>query len=610
MKANISPKRVVALIMLFGICGLGLEGCDRRPGDVAGARDEAPLPSEPLTKQVASVGRYGGRFVLGETNPPKTFNAMMANETSSTDITGQLFVGLAEFDKITQKEGPNLATSWEVAPDGLTWTFHLRRGAAFSDGHPMTADDVLFSFAVVYDPTLHPAGQDLLKMDGKSFDISAPDPQTVVIKTPAPNAMLVALASSVPIVPKHILEPAFKSGAFASAYNVSTPPDKLVTSGPWRLQQYVPGEKTVLGPNPHWFGVDQQRHRLPYLNELVYLVVPDQDAADLKFRSGELDGLENVKPENYRWYEEHQQEGNFTLLDLGPRLSSNFFWFNLNPVRKPTPGKKVGEPWVGPVKYAWFNNPVFRRAVSMAVDRDAMIPSIFYGYAMKNWSTATPGNKLWHNPDIIRYDHNIDEARRLLASLGWKDTNSDGVLEDTRGNPISFSLKTNSDNLLRIGMTNFIKDDLAKVGIKVTLAPVNFNTLVTNIRDDFQYDAVLLGLQSGVPPDPGMGQNVWRSSGRTHQWNTSQPKPETPQEARIDKLMDALVSTPDFAKRKEAWNEIQNIVNEQCWMVWLPTQVIKVPVRSRFGNLQPTSIPHVLLRDIEQVYVKSGANPS
>ena len=90
-----------------------------------------------------------------------------------------------------------------------------------------------------------------------------------------------------------------------------------MTSGAWRLVQYVPGEKTVLGRNPYYFGFDQNKQRLPYLDELVFLIVPDQDAADLKFRSGELDGLDNVKPENYRWYEENQKKGNFTLYDLG-----------------------------------------------------------------------------------------------------------------------------------------------------------------------------------------------------------------------------------------------------------------------------------------------------
>ena len=161
----------------------------------------------------------------------------------------------------------------------------------------------------------------------------------------------------------------------------------------------------------------------------------------------------------------------------------------------------------------------------MAVDRDAMIPSIFFGYGQKNWSQAGIGNKVWYTPNIVKYDYNPTKSRKLLASLGFKDSNGDGVLEDTRGIAISFTMKTNSDNKLRVGMANFIKDDLAKVGIRMTLAPVDFNTLITNLRNDFQYDAILLGLQSGVPPDPGNGQNVYRSSGLTHHFFPSQIRP-------------------------------------------------------------------------------------
>jgi len=166
-------------------------------------------------------------------------------------------------------------------------------------------------------------------------------------------------------------------------------------------------------------------------------------------------------------------------------------------------------------------------------------------------------------------------------------------------------MKTNSDNKLRVSMGNFIKDDLAKVGIKMTLVPVDFNTLITNLREDFQYESILLGLQGSAPPDPAQGQAVWRSSGRTHFWNMNQPRAETPQEARIDQLMDVLISTPEMPARKAAWAEIQNLVNGQCWIEWLPTLVAKLPVRNRFGNLQPSVIPHRLLWNIERVYVKS-----
>ena len=582
-------------------------GCGKNGKTASGYRDTIPLPADTMITRMASVGSYGGRFVIGETTGPKTFNAMIANETSSTDVTNRMFAALTNFDNITQQDTPAIAKSWEISPDGMTGTFHLRHGARFSDGHPISADDILFSFSVALDSIVHPSVQDLLIQNGKKWQISAPDSYTIVIHTPQPSALLVSIAGSVPVMPKHVLEAPFKSGSFQAMYSVSTAPDSIVTSGPWRVKEQVAGEKTVLSRNPYWFGVDAAGHRLPYLDELVYLIVPDQDALDLKFRSGELDGLDNPKPENYRFYADNQQKMNFTLHDLGPRMSTNFFWFNLNKVRKQVPGKKVGQIYVAPEKYAWFNNPTFRKAVSMAIDRQSMIPSIFFGDAVKNWSQMTAGNKVWFDSTLVHYDYDPDQAKQLLASLGWKDKNGDGFLEDAQGHTIGFSLKTNSDNKIRVGMGNFIKDDLAKVGIKVTLVPLDFNTLITTLRETFDYDAMLLGLESATPPDPGMGGNVWRSSGRTHYWNETQPKPETPQEARIDHLMDVISSSNDMATRKAAWHEIANTVNEQCWIEWLPTIVLKLPVSNRFGNVEPSVIPHRLIWNIDRVYVKHPA---
>jgi peptide/nickel transport system substrate-binding protein len=591
------------LILLLAALTVGT-GCRRRAADVAEYNDHHPLPEEPFVIDAPSVGKHGGRFVLGSIQNPRTFNATMANEQSSGDITERTFATLTEYDNAQQKVIPWLAKSWEVAPDGLTWTYHLRKGAKFSDGHPITSEDVLFSFQLIYDETLHPSAQDLLIMGGKKFEVTAPDPHTVVIKTPSPNAALVECVANVRIMPKHVLEEAYKKGDYASAYNVGTPPDKIVTSGPWRISQYVPGEKTVLARNPYFFGVDKNNQRLPYLDEIVFLIVPDFDAADLKFRAGELHGLDDVKPENYNWYKDNQQNNNFTFYDLGADLNTNHFWFNLNEVQKPTPGKKIGEPFADPKKYAWFNNQDFRRAISLAIDREAMIPSVFYGEAVKNWAIATPGNKVWHSPDLLKLDYNPDEAKKLLAGLGWKDRNGDGIIEDTRGNAVTFSLKTNSSNTTRIAMMNFIKADLAKVGINVITTPVDFNTLITNLRDDFQYDAMLLGLQSSAPPDPSMMQNVWRSTGATHSWFLKQVKPDTPQEARIDQLMDVIVGTHDLAARQRAYKEIETIANDMAWMTWLPVRIQKIPVSNRFGNLRPSILRHRILWNSYNLFVK------
>ena len=162
MTRHVMPLAALLMSVVAGA------GCGRRmaPAD-AGYHDSHPLPAEPMVFQLKTIGRYGGRFVFGETSNPKTFNEMMANEQSSSDITLRLYCALTDFDNKTQEITPGLAKTWEVSPDGTTWTFHLRKGAAFSDGHPITSDDVLFNFQVAYDEVIHPSVQELLKLDGK-----------------------------------------------------------------------------------------------------------------------------------------------------------------------------------------------------------------------------------------------------------------------------------------------------------------------------------------------------------------------------------------------------------------------------------------------------------
>jgi len=465
----------------------------------------------------------------------------------------------------------------------------------------------LFNFEVAYDTTLHPSIQDLLIIGGKKMDVSAPDSFTVVTKIAKPYVLMEGAIGSLYIMPKHILEAAYRRGDFASTYATSARPESIVTSGAWTVKQYVPGEKTVLTRNPYWFGVDAAGHRLPYLDELVFLLVPDQNTAALRFQSGGVDALDDIKPEDYQRYASGQQKGDYTLYDLGPSLNTNFMWFNLNKVRTKTPGKTLGATYVDPVKYSWFSNPDFRRAVSMAIDRDAIIRSVYFGEAVKNWSTITPGNKVWYTPDVKTWDYDPEQAKALLAKAGFKDTNGDSVLEDPHGHPVSFTLKTNTSNALRIGMTVLIKDDLARIGIRCNPAPVEFNTLITNLRQDFDYEAMLLGLQSGVPPDPVMGQNVWRSSGLTHYWNIKQPKPETAAEAEADRLFEENISTLDMKKRLDSWRGVQNAINQDCFVIWLPTLKWKVPIRNHFGNLQPSVIPHHFIWNIDRVFYRPRA---
>lgn len=261
---------------------------------------------------------------------------------------------------------------------------------------------------------------------------------------------------------------------------------------------------------------------------------------------------------------------------------------------------------VGAVKFGWFNSPVFRRAMSMAIDRDALIRGPFRGYAVKNWQLLTRGNRAWHDSTIAGADYDPAGARKLLAGLGWRDRNGDGVIEDAQGNPVQFSMMTNGDNTVRKDMLTLIVDDLSKIGVKVTPAPLEMSTLTGHIRSDLQYDACLLGLGSATPPDPGMYPNVIKSSGLTHYWRIRQPKPSTPEEAQMDALFERNVYTTDMKVRRRAYHDIAEVMSRQTWFVWLPTQRMKLPIRSRFGNVRPTPVPPRILWNIDRVFVKHG----
>jgi len=587
-----NPTRFcTAAIVALAVLGAG---CTPVGSGRSAWHDPYPLPADTLTVPTAEMGTHGGRFVIAQTAPPKTFNPLMATESSSRDITNLLFVGLAELDNATQRIYPLLARSWESSEDGLTWTWRLRRGACFSDGHPITSADVLFSFEVLYDRELHPSLQDIIAVQGKPFEVSAPDSYTVVTRSAAPHALTAAIVGALRILPRHILEPAYRRGEFASAYGVATAPESLVTSGAFQLVQYAGGEKVVLGRNPYWFGVDARGQRLPYLDELVFVIVTDQDAAVAKFEGGEIDAVDNVKPADYKLYTDGAARGGYTLYDLGPSLTTTFMWFNLN--RGHVPAKH----------YRWFANRAFRRAVSQAIDREAMIRGPYFGEAVKNWSHLTASSRDWNPVDVERHDYDPKEAVRLLDSLGYRDRDGDGMREDDRGEPIRFTLKTNSDNNVRVALATLIQDDLARVGIRCTPAPIQLNTLTTNVREDFDYDAMLLGLGSGVPADPAMTGNFLLSSGASHYWNVRQPEPTTAAEREIDRLYRENVGEFDPALRQQTWRRMANVLNGEDFVIWLPVQKIKIPIRNGFGNIHPTVLPHRILWNIDRVFVKNG----
>ena len=592
----IGMAAVVALVVL------AVTGCGKK-AENAPAQPAAnyPLPDPPLVAD-CQPGIPGGRLVVALYGDPKTFNPITGNEQSSEEIYRHLFAALLGFDWSSQQVSPGLAESWTNSPDGKTWIFKLRKNLRWSDGEPLTADDVLFTWNdIIYNTNIDNVMRDLLMVDGKKFSVTKIDDLTIQIATPEVYApFLENVGALVTIMPKHVLAKAVADKTFVSAYGVNWDPKNIVGTGPFRIKEYKPAQYILLERNPYFCEVDKKGQRLPYFDNIIYTVVPDFNAMSLRFLSGESDVDDYIFPYEYDHFKAESAKGKFTLLEPGIGTETGFFWFNQNTNVNP----KTGKPDVDPVKLKWFRNVKFRQACSYAIDREAIIKSVYSDRAIPNYGFITPGNKKWSDPNIQQYPYDLEKARALLKEIGLEDRNGDGYLEDADGNRVEFVLNTNVGNGAREKTAVLIKSDLEKLGIKVIFQPIEFNTLITKIDVTYDYECALISL-GGAGTDPSSSMNVIRSEGFTHQWFPRQKTPSTDWEARLDYLMNAQNKTLDFNERKKDFDEVQEILARQVPMIFTVTPYFYAAARSDIGNLRPTPLStYRATWNVEELYFK------
>ena len=577
---------------------VGLTSCGKKSNESSGPSSEGPLPEPPLVAN-CEAGKRGGRLVIATFGEPKTFNPLTANESSSTDVIRYLFAGFMNFDMAKQETTPWMAESWKVEPDQKTWTFKLRKNLRWSDGQPLTADDVIFTWEIVYDPKIKPVVADAVTIGGKKFEVTKVDDLTVRFVTPATYApFLEAAGAGILILPKHKLAAAVKEGRFESAYGINSKPEDIVGSGPYRLKHYKPGESVLLERNPYFFEVDSKGQRLPYLDNIMWTTVPDYNAMSLRTLRGESDLQDVLRQDEAQRFEEEQQKGKVKLFDLGLRMEPMLLWFNQNTNVNP----KTGQPYVSPAKQKLFRNQKFRQAVSHAIDRESIVKSAYAGRGAPAYGMYTAANKRWYNPNIATYPFDVAKAKALLSEIGVRDRNGDGLLEDESGNKIEMTLNTNSGHPVRAKMAVFIQDDLKRLGFDLTFQPLDFNVLVDKISNSFDYDSVMFFF-SGDSTDPANGLNVLKSDGFTHFWFPRQTVPSTEWEARIDQLMMANVTTLDYAERKKTFDEVQAILADQLPFIAITSSRGYAAARADLRNLRPTVAgSNGLSWNIEELY--------
>jgi peptide/nickel transport system substrate-binding protein len=578
-------------------CVSWLAGCGRS----AGPRPDAahPLPPSPLIAK-GEPGQPSGRFVIGASASPRTFNPLFAFDTASDGIVRLLFAPLVMLDSATQQPGPGLAESWSVAQDQKTWTFKLRQGVHWSDGHPFTVEDVLFTWNdIMYNPEFNLATYDLFRIGGQNFAVTKVDDSTVQVVTPAPFAPFVEFFGTVPILPKHVLQTAVAAKVFLAAYGITSKPGRIVGCGPYRLKEFHPAKATLLERNPEYWVADRQGRRLPWFDEVMFTVGSSPAGEPGLLLDGRSDVCDKVRAQQYAQFKQASAGGRLQLLDLGSGAERDFLWFNQN-----TGTNAQGKPIVNPARLKWFRNKKFRQAVSCAIDRERLVREAFGGRAQPAYGFIGAENPKWNNPDIPRYAFDPVRARSLLAEIGIQDRTGDGLMKDADGTPIEILFTSNSGNPLREQASARIVADLKQLGIRLTYVPLDYRALVERINVSFDYECALMGLGGGGS-DPASQINVLRSSEELHQWFPLQKTPSTEWEARIDSLMDAQMRTLDIAQRKKCFDEVQVILAEELPMIYTVAPFAAAAIRADVGNVRPAVLnTYCLTWNLEELYFK------
>ena len=541
------------------------------------------------------IGHPGGRLVVSLRSEPKTLNPATSIDVSSREIIAQLNADLIHINRASQRTEPGLAISWKVSSDGLRYRLRLRRGLRFSDGHPVDADDIIFSFKAYLDPAVHSPQRDSLLIANQPIAVKKIDAYTVLFELARPYAAAERLFDSVAILPRHLLADAYGAGKLSETWNLNISPQLIAGLGPFRLKQYQAGQEITLERNPYYWKVDRAGNHLPYLNEITFVFANTADAETIRFQAGETDIINRLTTEDYLALK-RQQSASFHLQNVGASLEFNFLFFNLNRTA-PVPVAR---------KQSWFREVRFRQAISRAIDREGMVQVVYRGLGTPLWTPVTPANYLWANTVIPHPARSVETARQLLKSAGFS-WNGDGALVDSSGTPVAFTVITSASNAQRVKMATLIQADLKDLGIEVQVVTLEFHSVIDRIFKSHDYEAAVLGLGAG-DVDPDAELNVWMSTGNDHVWDLGESSPSTTWEAEVDQLMQQQVAMIKPVKRKASYDRVQAILAEEVPIICLASPDLLVGAKDEVKNFRPAVLdPHTLWNSAE-IFLDQGSS--
>ena len=524
--------------------------------------------SKPYTDQQYVAGKVDGVWNDTVLDDPKTFNAFIAErDSTSSALVGKMQDYLFDYDNYTREWKPRCA-SFKIETDEANGTLSvhctLRDDMYWSYYNsdkkiPVTADDVVWWYNEVWgDPQFKSMGYsgefvtmadgsekhiDCVKTGDKTFDFNFPR----IVADPV-------LAVNATLTPSFVYKAAKDKGgvqAVKDLFSVACDVKTIPSCGMWFLTEYTPGQRLVYTRNPNYWKKDDAGTSIPYVTQQIFQIVGDENTDYLLFKEGKTEAY-GPKPEQLD--EVIANAGDkYTVYNADGSYGASFWSFNQNPKNKDAP------------YYNWFTQKEFRQAMSCLLNRDRIVSQVYRGLAQPKYDFFPDCNP-YYNPKLtLKYRYNVKQAEKLLKKCGMKQVN--GVLTDKDGHAVEFDLMIAATNTMQNDIAQIITDECSKVGIKVNVRQTDFQKIVETLTGTFDWQSVIIGL--GSNKFPSQGSNVWPSNGNLHLWYPYQEKPATDWEARIDYVYNEGSYTIDHDKAQKLWDEENEIMLEQCPIIYL-----------------------------------------
>lgn len=572
MSRTSNPMMNKFLLLASAACALFFTACG------GGATSESDVAGDPVA---------GDWIVIHQLSDPHGINPYVTSDAGASAMADRVFQKLLGQDFLTTDLYPVLADARPlVSDDHLTYTFTLKQGIAFSDGKPLTASDVVFSFKAIANPLIADAAA-LRNYYESVKDVVATTPSTVVITMSQPYFLAEYFLGSLWIMPKHVLDPkgltdkytfaetksidaaqanpAMKE--FAEWYGseeVRRDPKLNIGSGPYAYEEWKTGESVTLRRNDAFWAKGKDAWNPAYADKLVYKVINDRNSAVVALKNAEIDFMEYVPPTKYT---EEIDTVATPHLRKYPFQTQAYSYIGFNMAR--------------PI----LSDVNVRKAIAHCVDRDALIKQLVRGLA------TTVNSPIYQ--DRPEYDKSLpniafdpNTAKSLLAQAGWADANGDGVLDKAingKNTPLTVTMLINAGNELREALAVNLSEELRKIGIKMEIRKLEWSVFQENQKAR-QFDLYIGGwINDPIPSDP---YQIWHSSQAKNRGSNyvSFMNP------RVDQLLEMNRVEFDEQKRTAYMKEFQQIIAREQPYVFLWSPLYPAVYNRRLQNVKFSSV--------------------